>query len=244
MKRMTALLLLLALALTGCRNPANDPTDPTVTPPDPDAKLEWPTENPNNGIVRNPNEGIMAVKPVIYLYPEAEMTVEVKLEPDGEFVSTYPAYRDGWKVTARPDGTLTDPETGREYYCLFWESRSDAEYDLSTGFVVPGGETAVFLEGALAKLGLTEKEANEFIIYWLPRMEDNAWNLISFQQEAYTQRAVLRVDPAPDTVLRVFMTWQALDEFVEVVPQTLESVQREGFTVVEWGGAEIPKEGC
>ena len=108
-------------------------------------------------------------KPVIYLYPEKEIQVSVALDFDGELTSTYPAYGDGWTVDASPDGTLTDPTTGRQYYCLFWEGISQIEYDFSTGFCVAGKNTAVFLEDALAQLGLTDQEANEFIIYWLPR---------------------------------------------------------------------------
>ena len=178
-------------------------------------------------------------KPVIYLYPEEEMRVNVTLDYDVRLTSTYPSYEDGWTVDAAPDGTLTDPDTGRQYYCLFWEGMTDTEYDFSTGFCVAGVDTAAFLEGALADLGLTEKEANEFIINWLPKMEGNAYNLISFQQEAYTDSAVLTIDPVPDTLIRVFMAWQGLDEPVEVQPQSLTAPERVGFTAVEWGGTEI-----
>ena len=184
-------------------------------------------------------EEMMAEKPVIYLYPEEERSVSVKLDYTGRLTSTYPAYEDGWHVAARPDGTLADLETGREYYCLFWEGVSEADYDFSSGFVVPGRETAAFLENALAKLGLTEREANEFMIYWLPRMEENAYNLISFQTEAYTETARLQITPEPDSVLRVFMAWKALEEPVEIKPQELQGFERDGFTVVEWGGSEI-----
>ena len=140
---------------------------------------------------------------------------------------------------AAPDGTLTDPETGREYYCLFWEGISNVPYDFSEGFVVEGANTEAFLEETLKTLGLTDQEANEFIIYWLPRMEGNAYNLISFQQETYTDNAVLKVEPAPDTVLRVFMAYQPLEYPIRVLPQKLETIERTGFTLVEWGGAEI-----
>ena len=188
----------------------------------------------------NSNPGV-AYKPVIYLYPEEEMEVSVKLDYDGTFTSTYPAYEDGWKVMAKPDGTLYSEESGREYYCLFWEGISDTEYDLSKGFVVPGDETEAFLEDALAKLGLTEKESNEFIIFWMPQMEHNKYNYISFQGDAYTDSAKLDVSPTPDTVIRVFMVWQGLDESMDIEPQKLEKVERKGFTVVEWGGSEIEK---
>lgn len=183
--------------------------------------------------------GVPAAKPVIYLYPEEKTQVSVTLDFDGELTSTYPAYEDGWTVDASPDGTLTDPATGRQYYCLFWEGISPTEYDFSTGLCVAGENTAAFLEDALADLGLTEKEANEFIIYWLPKMEHNPYNLISFQTEAYTDSAALTIDPAPDTLIRVFMAWQGLDQPVEVEPQTLTAPDRTGFTAVEWGGAEI-----
>lgn len=188
--------------------------------------------------VRSEDDALLA-KPVIYLYPEIATQVSVTLDYHGRLTSTYPEYGDGWTVIAGPDGTLLDPDTGREYYCLFWEGLSDVEYDLSTGFVVPGGETAAFLEDALARLGLTEREANEFIIYWLPRMEHNPYNLISFQHERYTENAGLTVEPTPDSILRVFMAWQGLDAPVDVEPQVLEGQERTGFTVVEWGGTEV-----
>lgn len=178
-------------------------------------------------------------KPVIYLYPEEEMTVEVKLDFSGSLTSTYPAYKDCWKVIAQPDGTLTDPETGKEYYCLFWEGIADTDYTITSGFVVAGKDTEAFLEEALAQLGLTSREANEFIIYWLPRMEHNAWNLISFDTSVYQENAKLTVSPAPDSLLRVFMTWQALDAPIQIAAQILPTFERTGFTVVEWGGAEI-----
>ena len=178
-------------------------------------------------------------KPVIYLYPEEETQVEVSLALEGELTASYPDYGGGWRVLARPDGTLTDPDTGREYYCLFWEGITEAEYDFSAGFCVAGEDTAAFLEDALDRLGLTEREADEFIIYWLPKLEGNPYNLLSFQTEAYTDSAGLTIDPAPDTLIRVFLAWKGLDAPVEVEPQTLTAPERAGFTAVEWGGAEV-----
>ena len=177
-------------------------------------------------------------KPVIYLYPEQETDVRVTLELAGELTCAYPAYDDGWSVRAAPDSTLTD-ESGQTYRYLYWEGTSAVDYDFSTGFCVAGEDTAAFLEDALAQLGLTRAEANEFIIYWLPRMQDNAYNLISFQQETYTDSAKLTIDPAPDTLLRVFMAWQPSERFIELPAQELSAPERTGFTVVEWGGCAV-----
>ena len=179
-----------------------------------------------------------AYKPVIYLYPEEETDVSVKLVLDGKLTCTYPAYNTGWNVTAAPDGTLTDAN-GQTYNYLYWEGETNAQWDMSEGFCIKGEDTAAFLEEALKKLGLTRREANEFIVYWLPLMEQNPYNIISFQTDVYTDAAELQIDPAPDTVIRVFMTYQASDYMLRVLPQKLTAPERSGFTVVEWGGTEV-----
>ena len=179
-----------------------------------------------------------AYKPVIYLYPEEETAVSVKLNLEGRLTCTYPYYDSGWNVTASPDGTLTD-QKGQTYNYLYWEGEIFSEYDMSKGFCIKGEDTAAFLETALARLGLNRKEANEFIVFWLPLMEQNPYNIISFQTEAYTSAAELDINPAPDTVIRVFMTWKGADELVKLNEQNLSAPERKGFTVVEWGGTEI-----
>lgn len=187
------------------------------------------------GIIRNePNE-----KPVIYLYPEEAVEVTVELDYRGELTCTYPAYDGKWRVLAEPDGTLRDLRGGGTYPYLFWEGRGPFKADFSRGFVVKGEDTAKFLEGVLRKMGLLEKEYREFIVYWLPRMEKNPYNLIAFQKENYEKAAALQVTPKPDTVLRVSMAFRALDAPIKIPPQTIPSVKREGFTLVEWGGMEV-----
>ena len=177
-------------------------------------------------------------KPVLYLYPEVETQVRVTLDVDGTLTCTYPAYENGWSVTAAPDGTLRD-SSGQSYRYLYWEAEQRADFDFSQGFCVAGEDTAAFLEEILAEIGLNRAEANEFIIYWLPQMEKNAYNLIAFQSEAYTVGAQLHIDPAPDSLLRVFMAWTPLSAPVAVEPQTFVPFVRTGFTAVEWGGAQI-----
>ena len=179
-----------------------------------------------------------AAKPVIYLYPEQETTVSVSLDYAGTLTATYPAYENGWTVTAEPDGTLYD-ENGDEYSSLFWEGENNTDYDFSTGFCVAGADTADFLREKLVEIGLTPREYNEFIVYWLPKMQDNPYNLISFQSEAYTDAAKLDIDPTPDSVLRVFMAWKPLHRAQTIEPQTFTPFARDGFTVVEWGGCEV-----
>ena len=157
---------------------------------------------------------------------------------DGKLTCTYPAYQNGWTVTAMPDGTLTD-EAGETYSYLFWEGKDSIAYDFSRGFVVRGEETGAFLRRTLSAMGLTPREYNEFIVYWLPLMQDNPYNLISFQTTAYTDAARLQISPTPDTLIRVFMTWKPSDTPVTLSPQTLTVPVRSGFVAVEWGGTRL-----
>lgn len=182
---------------------------------------------------------LQCAKPVIYLYPENETSVSVDLDYAGRLTCTYPEYKDGWEVFATPEGTLTD-KNGQTYNYLYWEGIGGAEYDLSEGYCVKGEDTAAFLEETLAKLGLNRREANEFIVYWLPLMQGNPYNIISFQTDIYTETAKLYVNPEPDTIIRVFMAWKGADSYVELPEQELATPERTGFTVVEWGGTKIP----
>ena len=190
-------------------------------------------------------EGVMHVDaPIIYLYDEKEREVSVKLDVAGDLTCTYPSYEenDGWTVKTSADGTLTD-SNGRSYEYLFFEADIGFTPDTQKGFCVKGEDTAKFLEEALFELGLTEKEANTFIMYWLPQMEKNPYNVICFQKEAYENSVGLDVQPAPDTIIRVNMYFYPSDEYTYIDEQDLSSMnpsveERKGLVLVEWGGEE------
>ena len=168
-------------------------------------------------------------KPAIYLYPQEETEVFVNVNlAQGQFDVTEPALGDGWRVTARPDGVLTD-ETGQNWPYLFWEASCSAQFDFSQGFLLL----------SLGKLGLNAQETADFMEFWLPQLEENPYNLIAFQQQAYTDLARLEIDPAPDSLIRVFMAWKPIDKPMEILPQPLQAPARQGFTVVEWGGSRV-----
>ena len=113
------------------------------------------------------------------------------------------------------------------------------EYDFFTGYCVKGSETEAFLRDKLPELGLNDAETNEFLRFWLPDMENNPYNIISFQDKTYQRGAKLTVNPAPDTMIRVFMAWYPSDSYVKINPQMLDTPSRQGFTVVEWGGNRV-----
>lgn len=182
-------------------------------------------------------------KPIIYLYPTEETEVAVKLGYEKLITVSYPKYEGAWKVLARPDGSLTDLDTGRNLYALYYESISPIDYQIEKeGFVVRGEDSIEFLEEKLSVLGLTDREAEEFIVYWLPKLEANPYNYIRFATTKEIESTMpLDIQPAPDSTIRVLMGYQGLEQPIAVEEQKLETPKRDGFTAVEWGGFEISK---
>ena len=179
-------------------------------------------------------------KPMIYLYPERDEEVTVSLGYPDKIVTSYPKYEGSWRVFAKTDGSLTDLRTGRELYGLYWEGANFPARQNNIGFVVKGEDSAKFLEEKLAVLGLNEREADEFIVYWLPKLEANKYNYIRFDtNEMIDDYMPLIVSPKPDSVIRIVMSFKGLENAISVVEQKLSTPTREGFVVVEWGGSEI-----
>lgn len=185
-------------------------------------------------------DDILLKKPVIYLYPEIQTEVTVKLNNEELLTHTYPKYINSWNVIANSNGILIDKDTGRNLYCLYYESDDNSKIDMTEGFVIEGKETIKFLENKLEVLGLNEREANEFIIYWLPKMENNKYNYIRFRTyEEINDYMGLEISPKPDSIIRITMDFKPLDKYIQVKEQELKIPDRTGFTVVEWGGREL-----
>ena len=179
-------------------------------------------------------------KPIIYLYPSKETKVSIKTGKPENLTHTYPRYNDSWEVIAKPNGELTDLKTGRNLYALYWEGINTIEPNMQEGFIVKGEDTIEFLEEKLEFLGLNERETEEFIIYWLPKLENNKYNFIRFQtMEEIDNNMPLKIDPTPDTIIRIVMEFKGLEKEITVQEQELQKPKREGFVVVEWGGTEI-----
>ena len=180
-------------------------------------------------------------KPVLYLYPEETTDVEVKLTlKNSKFTCIYPKFNESentWKVKAFPNGEISISD--KKYPYLFWEADSYDAQDLSKGFVVKAEDTQEFLEEKLKKFGLNDKEACDFITFWLPVLIKNKISLCSFQTQKFFESAVYDINPKPKTIIRVFISIKKLNEEIKVEEQEIKGIKRKGFTIVEWGGSEI-----
>lgn len=184
---------------------------------------------------------VMTEKPVIYLYPESPIDVEVSVDFKGTNSFFYPAYNNGWKVRAKPNGELTVDE--KQYNYLFWEATQNIPYakaQMKEGFFVKGENAVTFLEEKLTQAGLNSKEQADFITYWGPRLAANRLNFVHFKfNDDCNTYAKLNVDPKPDETYRIYMIWSVVNNYHPVSPQEIPTARRDGFTVLEWGGRQI-----
>ncbi len=177
-------------------------------------------------------------KPVIYLYPQKNEKVSVKVKPVGGFTTSIPAYEDGWNVNATPQGAITNMKDGKNYPYLFWEGGKDGIVETpKEGFVVAKGDVAATLQEKLTQFGLTKKEQNDFLEFWVPKLSQAPYYFLTFISEGEINRvAPLDINPRPDTVIRVLLDYKPLNAKTQVAPLQITSKERKGFTVVEWGG--------
>lgn len=183
-------------------------------------------------------------KPVIYIYSEKKTVINISLNIKGQMLFSYPKYENGWSVIADSSGNIE--VNGKKLSYLFWEGSAPINnliIDKNSGFVTNSDTLVEFFEHSLAKASLSEKEIQDFITYWVPQMKKNRLNYCHFLfSEDYDQIAKMRVEPAPKNCIRVFLVWSEITEEKSrfIKPQTFPTFSRKGFTVIEWGGGEIP----
>ena len=170
------------------------------------------------------------------MIPESKSIVEV--EPKGPFTLTIPEYsQKGWDVIAHPNGEINYNNTTLPY--LYWEASLPDRLltEPKEGYVVTYNELDDLFAKVLPQMGLNNKEQTEFSEYWLRALPKANYYFVGVMPEGEIDKlAPLKVEPQPDSVLRVTLFFKALDEKVAVNEPKLSGFTREGFVVTEWGG--------
>jgi hypothetical protein len=177
-------------------------------------------------------------KPAVYLYPIKKEAVQVSINPIGKLLYSDPTYpKGGWNVTAYPDGRIYFNDTKFDY--LFYEAEiADAKITLpNEGFVIDYNSLSVFLPDLVSRLGLNTKETKQFSEYWLKVLPKSSYYQIKIVKEEVLEKiSPLSVIPSPKTIIRVTLHFTPLDKKIDIVEPQISKLQRNGFTVVEWGG--------
>lgn len=179
-------------------------------------------------------------KPVIYLYPEKQMNVRVQMNlNNSKFLAIYPEFneKNTWNVQANPNGDILFQD--KIYPYLFWEAESYSLPESDEGFIVKADNAIKFLEEKLKILGLNNRESTDFITYWIPVLYRNKLSLCTFQSKKYFDNFELNITPKPTTLIRIFLSIKKIDAPIDIKEQKLESIERKGFTAIEWGGCSL-----
>jgi hypothetical protein len=194
-------------------------------------------------------------KPVIYLYPTEVTNVTVELDlQDTKLTSVYPKgnyqteNKIKWDVIANPDGNIN--LNNEDYSYLFWESTHKNSISKNK-FIVPVDSFAIEFNELLKVLGLTTRDRQDFVTYWLNDIEvDKRGNNISIEiipMKDFNEMAKLTITPKPDFLMRVFAKFKFEEDNVQLrIPSKMKlSVndlgfedsydKKHGFTVLEWG---------
>ena len=169
------------------------------------------------------------------------MDISVQLNiKESKLTTIYPKFNENnntWKVYVNTNGEIKIKD--KIYPYLFWEAESYLINEMNEGFIVKDDEAEKFLEEKLKILGLNDKESTDFITFWLPVLLKNKLSLCNFQSKNYFKNFELNINPKPDSIIRIFLYIKKINSPLKIKEQKLETNERKGFTIVEWGGTNI-----
>ncbi|MCK4593274.1 carboxypeptidase regulatory-like domain-containing protein [bacterium] len=188
---------------------------------------------------RPPEDAVLTIeKPNIYLYPEETTEVSVRLDfPQGGGVTVSdPPYGFGWEVEVTPEG-----EIDGTFDYLFYEAEVPGEWNMGHPYVVGAEDVEGFFRENLELVGFRGREIEDFVSYWVPRLNAHPYYLLhpNYAKDI-DPHVTLDINPEPDSLLRLYYYIEGMDEDDERLNALRESpavpiFKREGFTVVEWG---------
>ena len=171
-------------------------------------------------------------KPAIYLYPEEDSFVDVSLKINGKMTESIPCYDNGWNVFVTKEGLIDN-----QYDYLFYEADL-RKMDLPEGgWVVGYGNLEEWFRINLIRMGLNEKEMSQFVEYWMENLPESNYYLIKLLDEDFLEENMaLNILPKPDIMIRLEFYFQPLYQKIDIIEPVIETPERNGFVVVEWGG--------
>lgn len=188
----------------------------------------------------------MVLKPVIYAYNSKEIEATIKMNLAGKLTFSYPEYNHGWNVIVKEKGlTVLD----KSYPYLFWEGESkgldfQSKETAFNGSFIKTDSSIRFLEMKCKNFGFNQIETTDFITFWAPRIQNYPYAKIEFLiDKQYDLIGELEVIPEPDNRRRVYVLFQGSETFnssINMTSNEVKPISRDGFTIVEWGGTELP----
>lgn len=179
---------------------------------------------------------ITVYKPNIYIYPEEKTRLEVTLgfPKGGNVVTSIPEYGRGWSVSVDKNGMIDN-----KYGFLFYESTQPDVWQMNEGWIVKQAELQQFFFENMTRYGFKGREIEDFIDYWIPRLNYSSYFEIYPQTQFLIESVIqLNISKKPDNLLRLFYVIKPMNIQKSIVlkePKIEHQFIREGFVVTEWG---------
>ncbi len=173
-------------------------------------------------------------KPNIYLYPEEriELDVYITFPHGGRVTTSIPNYNNGWQITVEPSGIIDG-----EYEFLFYESFQPDYGQYEAGWVVAQTQLEDFFTNNMALTGFNQKEIDDFIEYWTPRLTEYPYYALYPQYNRELEEMIkFEFSRQPANLIRLIYSIRGLNNgSLNLQEPVIEPFAREGFTVTEWG---------
>lgn len=177
--------------------------------------------------------GPLVRKPNIYIYPESSinLSISIKFPNGGRVIKAIPSYNNGWDITVDKSGKIDS-----NYDYLFYECTAPDLYQYKKGWRVGHDSLTAFFRINLKRTGFTEKEIQDFVEYWIPKLKSDEYIIYPQYSEDLKNIVVLKFSEEPDNLIRLFYIIQGsmgLDK--ELLLPDIPEFDRSGFHVAEWG---------
>lgn len=143
-----------------------------------------------------------ARKPNIYIYPEQkiELGLELFFPIGGRILVSIPEYGNGWNVSVDTTGLINN-----NYSYLFYESTQPDIWQRNNGWVIKKTELESFFRANMTDYGFYGQEIEDYIEYWIPRLDKYSYYSIFPQTKELINDAIeFSFSLEPDNILRLF----------------------------------------
>ena len=197
-------------------------------------------------------------KPVILLYNEnevmnnQEVSFHLTLNETMNIGSTYPhptLSNENNKKKKEYEWNCHYSSNGNESCCqliidnkkfdyLFWEGQCTNEVSIQGERIgIECNEISEQLEVLLMKLGLNERERNDFIVYWLPQLSSMKKIQVTLWNDSYEKEVALLKVSGFEQIHRVMLVFEEIESIDNLmsVENVKERERPKGKYVIEWG---------
>jgi hypothetical protein len=184
--------------------------------------------------VKYVTDQIFVYKPNIYIYPQKsiQLGIKVSFPLGGAILESIPLYNNGWQVNVDTNGVISN-----KYKFLFYESKQPDLFQYKNGWCISKDNLRTFFMQNMKLYNFSEYEINDFLEYWLPRLNEYNYYMIYPQTNDIIDKIIkLDFSQNPDNINRLYYGFLGLNNYSQINEPLVKNFKRDGFYIMEWGG--------